>query len=52
MTFPKNRKELYPGDSSKITVELENNSAMEVGYEFTIREGGRVVANGKITKIY
>lgn len=47
-----NIKEVKPGDKNiQITVELEKNVAMEVGTEFLVRDGGRTIGTGKITKI-
>ena len=41
-----------PGEDVSFTVTLESNVAMEVGNEFSIREGGRTVGTGTITKVY
>ena len=43
---------VMPGDNAKMTVELISNVAMEVGTEFSIREGGRTVGKGTVTKVY
>lgn len=43
---------LNPGEDGKITVILNSKMALEVGTEFSIRENGRVVAKGTITKVY
>lgn len=43
---------INPGENAKINVELTSNIAMEVGTEFDIREGGKVVGKGKITNVY
>ena len=40
-----------PGSTAKISVKLIAPVAMEVGTLFTIREGGRTVANGIVTKL-
>ncbi|HHX10042.1 MAG TPA: elongation factor Tu, partial [Firmicutes bacterium] len=40
-----------PGDNVKISVELIAPIAMEEGLRFAIREGGRTVASGVVTKI-
>jgi elongation factor Tu len=42
---------VMPGDNSEIHVKLLNNVAMEEGLQFAIREGGRTVGAGQITKI-
>lgn len=40
-----------PGDNSKIIVDLIYPVAMDDGLRFAIREGGRTVGAGVITKI-
>jgi elongation factor Tu len=40
-----------PGDNVKISVELHKAIAMEDGVRFAIREGGRTVGSGVVTKI-
>jgi elongation factor Tu len=40
-----------PGDNVKITVELHKPIAMDDGVRFAIREGGRTVGSGVVTKI-
>jgi len=42
---------VMPGDNTELTVELITPIAMEEGLRFAIREGGRTVASGRITKI-
>ena len=42
---------VMPGDNIKITVELINLIALEDGTRFAIREGGRTVGAGVVTKI-
>ena len=42
---------VMPGDNTAITVELQKPIAMEEGLRFAIREGGRTVASGRVTKI-
>ncbi|MDA3967191.1 MULTISPECIES: elongation factor Tu [Helicobacter] len=42
---------VMPGDNIKITVELINPIALEEGTRFAIREGGRTVGAGVVTKI-
>ncbi|HMT00820.1 MAG TPA: elongation factor Tu [Candidatus Absconditabacterales bacterium] len=46
------REMIMPGDNAKIDVELIYKVAMEEGLRFAIREGGRTVGAGVITKIY
>jgi elongation factor Tu len=40
-----------PGDNIKINVELINTVAMDEGLRFAIREGGRTVGAGVVSKI-
>ncbi len=40
-----------PGDNVKVTVELHKTIAMDDGVRFAIREGGRTVGSGVVTKI-
>ena len=42
---------VMPGDNVTITGELIHAIAMEEGLKFAIREGGRTVGSGKVTKI-
>jgi elongation factor Tu len=49
--LPKDVKMVLPGDSIKMHVKLINSIAMEEGLRFAIREGGRTVGAGIVTKI-
>jgi elongation factor Tu len=40
-----------PGDNAQITVELISKIAMDEGLRFAIREWGRTVGAGVVTKI-
>ena len=42
---------VMPGDNTEMTVELIQPIAMEEGLGFAIREGGRTVGSGRVTKI-
>src|SRR5437773_2725309 len=42
---------VMPGDNTKMTIELITPIAMEEGLRFAIREGGRTVGAGVVTKI-
>ena len=42
---------VMPGDNLTITVELIAGVAMNEGLRFAIREGGRTVGAGQITKL-
>ena len=49
--LPKGTEMVMPGDNLTITVELISTVAMSEGLRFAIREGGRTVGAGQITKI-
>jgi elongation factor Tu len=42
---------VMPGDHTTMTVELIKPIALEEGLRFAIREGGRTVGSGTISKI-
>jgi elongation factor Tu len=42
---------VMPGDNTTMTVDLGAPIAMEEGLRFAIREGGRTVGAGRVTKI-
>ena len=42
---------VMPGDNAKFTIELITPIAMDIGLRFAVREGGRTVASGVVTKI-
>lgn len=42
---------VMPGDNTTMTVELGKPIAMDEGLKFAIREGGRTVGAGRVTKI-
>jgi len=42
---------IMPGDNTTITVELITDIAMDEGLRFAIREGGKTVGAGRVTKI-
>jgi elongation factor Tu len=42
---------VMPGDNVTLTVELLTPIAAEEGLRFAIREGGRTVGSGVVTKI-
>jgi elongation factor Tu len=42
---------VMPGDNVEMTIELIAPIAMEDGLRFAIREGGRTVGAGRVTKI-
>ena len=49
--LPDDVKMVMPGDNVKMNVELITPVAMEAQQRFAIREGGRTVGAGVITKI-
>jgi elongation factor Tu len=51
IVLPEGVEMVMPGDNVKITVELIYPVALTVGQRFAIREGGRTVGAGQITKI-
>jgi elongation factor Tu len=50
-TLPEGTEMVMPGDNVKLSVELIAPIAMEEGLRFAIREGGRTVGAGVVTKI-
>ncbi|ACZ22880.1 translation elongation factor 1A (EF-1A/EF-Tu) [Sanguibacter keddieii DSM 10542] len=51
ITLPEGTEMVMPGDNTEMTVELIQPIAMEEGLGFAIREGGRTVGSGQVTKI-
>ena len=51
ITLPEGTEMVMPGDNLKITVELIAPVALEEGTRFAIREGGRTVGSGVVSKI-
>jgi elongation factor Tu len=51
ITLPEGIEMCMPGDNTAMTAELIAPIAMEEGLRFAIREGGRTVASGRVTKI-
>ena len=49
--LPEGTEMVMPGDNITIKVELGKPIAMEEGLRFAVREGGRTVASGRVTKI-
>jgi elongation factor Tu len=49
--LPEGVEMVMPGDNTEMTVELIAPIAMEEGLRFAIREGGRTVGAGQVTKI-
>ncbi|NLN50694.1 MAG: elongation factor Tu [Acholeplasmataceae bacterium] len=51
ITLPENIEMVMPGDNTTMVVELIHPIAIEEGTKFSIREGGRTVGAGSVTKI-
>ena len=51
VTLPSGTEMVMPGDNTEMTVALIQPIAMEEGLRFAIREGGRTVGAGRVTKI-
>jgi len=51
VTLPSGTEMVMPGDNTAMTVSLIQPVAMEDGLRFAIREGGRTVGAGRVTKI-
>lgn len=51
-TLPEGTEMVMPGDNVNLKVELISEIAMEERLRFAIREGGRTVGSGVVTKIY
>jgi elongation factor Tu len=49
--LPANTEMVMPGDNIKMNVELIAPIAMEEGLRFAIREGGRTVGAGVVSKV-
>jgi len=50
-TLPEGTEMVMPGDNVKLSITLITEIAMEDGLRFAIREGGRTVGAGVVTKI-
>src|SRR5471030_1358488 len=51
ISLPEGVEMVMPGDNIEMTVELGKPIAMDEGLRFAIREGGRTVGAGRVTKI-
>ncbi len=49
--LPEGTEMVMPGDNTEMTVKLGKPIAMDEGLRFAIREGGRTVGAGRVTKI-
>ncbi|MCK5455675.1 MAG: elongation factor Tu, partial [Melioribacteraceae bacterium] len=50
-TLPEGTEMVMPGDHVKLKIEMISEIAMDEGLRFAIREGGRTVGSGVVTKI-
>lgn len=51
ITLPEGTEMVMPGDDANVTVELINTVGVELGLRFALREGGRTIGAGVISKI-
>jgi len=51
VNLPEGTEMVMPGDNTEMRVQLIQPVAMEEGLKFAIREGGRTVGAGRVTKI-
>jgi elongation factor Tu len=51
VSLPEGTEMVMPGDNTEMKVVLEKPIAMDEGLRFAIREGGRTVGAGRVTKI-
>src|SRR2546427_9209919 len=51
VTLPEGTEMVMPGDNTTMLVQLIQPIAMEEGLKFAIREGGRTVGAGQVTRI-
>jgi elongation factor Tu len=49
--LPAGAEMVMPGDNIKMTVELISPIAMDEGLRFAIREGGKTVGSGVVSKV-
>jgi elongation factor Tu len=52
LTLPDGVDTVMPGDTTVVSVKLQNPIAMEAGQRFAIREGGKTVGAGVVLKIF
>jgi elongation factor Tu len=51
VSLPEGKEMVMPGDNTRITVKMISPVAMDEGLRFAIREGGRTVGAGVVSKI-
>ena len=52
MNFQNNIESVNPGEDVSVTTTLNSNVALEVGTKFSIRENGKTIGSGVVTKVY
>ena len=52
VALPEGVEMVMPGDNTKMNISLITPIAMEAGLRFAVREGGRTVGAGVVTKIH
>ena len=51
ITMPEGMEMVMPGDNATLKVKLISPTAIEIGQKFSLREGGKTVGKGVISKI-
>lgn len=51
VSLPKGTEMVMPGDNATLAIELINDTVLEKGQRFAIREGGKTVGAGVVTKL-
>lgn len=51
VTLPEGTEMVMPGDTTKMTIKLQKPAALEQKQRFALREGGKTVGAGVVTKI-
>lgn len=51
VTLPEGTEMVMPGDTTKMTIKLQKPAALEEKQRFALREGGKTVGAGVVTKI-
>jgi len=51
ITLPKGLEMVMPGDNATVNIELISETVLEKGQRFAVREGGKTIAAGVVTKL-
>ena len=51
LTLPDDISMAMPGDNVRVTVQLQQPLALHAGLRFALREGGRTVGAGLVSKV-